>query len=288
MKSKMIIKIVFTLTTLSFSFSILAQTSLDLPPVGHSEGNHRLDCTVVRPWKDGIRPLEGSFAVIGWANGWGQGNVQGAELTDFYLSGLEYWSEDGNYIVIAANQWSARSPDVLQCLQWLIDANYDIHSEYFGLVDTAHIGVAGHSQGGGAALKAGDGILKDDGDYTMVSTVVAMNPYGPSFVKAKIQNDQIMVLGGAKDLVTPTDSFSEILEDVILSGNQGGVQAEHKEGDHCDYACRDKFGEFGLVSLLWFQIMLADAIPAGACISLTALLDSANWTTQYSLDFVCD
>jgi hypothetical protein len=287
-KSKMTIKFVFTLAALSFSFSVLAQTSIDLPPVGHSEGNHRLDCTVVRPWEDGDTPLEGSFAVVAWANGWGQGNVKGADSTDDYLSGLQFWSESGNYLVIAANQWSARAPDVLQCIQWLLDANYDSESEYFGLVDTAHIGVAGHSQGGGAALKAGDGILMDDDGYTMVSTVVAMNPYGPSWVKAKAQNDQIMVLGGAFDGVTPTDSFSEILDDVILSGDQGGVQAEHKQGTHCKYACRNSFGDFGPVSLLWFQIMLTDVIPDGACTNLIGLLEAGNWNTDYGPGFVCD
>jgi hypothetical protein len=61
-----------------------------------------------------------------------------------------------------------------------------------------HIGVAGHSQGGGAALKAGDGVLFDGDTPVEVSTVVAMNPYGPSFIKAKNQNGQIMVLGGDK------------------------------------------------------------------------------------------
>jgi dienelactone hydrolase len=284
----MTIKFVFTLAALSFSFSVLAQTSIDLPPVGHSEGNHRLDCTVVRPWEEGATPEEGSFAVVAWANGWGQGNVHGADSTEHYLSGLQFWSEDGNYLVIAANQWSARSPDVLQCIQWLIDANHDSESEYFGLVDTAHIGVAGHSQGGGAALKAGDGLFMDGDGYTMVTTVVAMNPYGPSWVKAKAQNDQIMVLGGVFDVVTPTDSFSEILDDVILSGDPGGVQAEHIEGTHCKYACNDNFGEFGMVSLLWFQIMLTDGIPADECEDLTDFLDDGNWNTDFGPGFVCD
>jgi hypothetical protein len=265
----------------------MAQTSVDLPPVGHSEGNHRLDCTVVRPWAEGETPEEGQFAVIGWANGWGQGNVQGEDQTEGYLSGLTYWAEAGDYLVIAANQWSARSPDVLQCLQWLIDANYDDQSEYYGHVDTDHIGVSGHSQGGGAALKAGDGILFDDGGYTMVSTVVAMNPYGPSFVKAMDQNGQIMVLGGAGDGVTPTDSFSEILDGIIVANNPGGVQAEHTNGTHCRYACVDSFGEFGPVSLLWFQIMLSDVAQPLACANLQALLAGASWNTIYSANFVC-
>ena len=99
-------------------------------------------------------------------------------------------------------------------------------------MDTANIGVAGHSQGGGAALKAGDGILDDNGTAAWVSTVVAFNPYGPSFVKAQSQNGQILLLGGANDGVTPTASFSNVLEDNILSEMQGGIQAELKAGGH--------------------------------------------------------
>ena len=85
-----------------------------------------------------------------------------------------------------------------------------------GRVDTDNIGVSGHSQGGGAALKAGDGIFEDG---TMVSTVVAMNPYGPSFVKSMEQNGQILLLGGTDDGVTPTDSFSKVLENNVFVYN---------------------------------------------------------------------
>jgi hypothetical protein len=67
--------------------------------------------------------------------------------------------------------------------------------------------VSGQSQGGGAALKAGDGILRDGDGFTQMSTVVAMNPYGPSYVMAQNQNDQILLLGGTRDTVTPTDTL---------------------------------------------------------------------------------
>lgn len=270
--------------------SAFAAISIDYPPVGHSEGNHRLDCTVVRPWGDNEQPT-GPYAAIGWANGWGQGNVQGADQTDNYLSGLEYWAEEGDYLVIAANQWSPRATDVSQCLQWLVEQNHTSGSDYHGLVDTEHLGVAGHSQGGGAALKAGDLVLQDGAGKTRVSTVVAMNPYGPSFVKARNQNGQIMVLGGANDGVTPTASFSAVLEDSILSDEQGGVQAEHLLGTHCRFACLDDFGEFGPVSLLWFQIMLADTPTPGACAALRDILDGELygdlWNTVYSENFIC-
>lgn len=236
---------------------VFAQTSVDGPIIGHSQGNHRLDCTIYRPW-NGADP-GGPYPVIGWTNGWGQGNVFGADQVLNYDSGLYFWTESGDYIVVAANQWSPRSPDILQCLQWLLDENMDESSEYFGTVRADQIGVSGHSQGAGAALKAGDEMVYDGQGYVEIKTVVAMNPYGPSFVKARGQNGQILVLGGDSDGVTPTASFSAVLDDSILSNDMGGVQAELIDGTHCDPACDntgENFGVFGTVSLLWFDMYL--------------------------------
>ena len=284
MKLQALLKLAGTILFIS-NASVFAETSIEASSVGHSQGNHRLDCTVVRPWKDGP-PEERSrqFAVIGWANGWGQGNVQGANQTGNYMSGLEYWAE-GGYLVIAANQWSPRSPDVLQCVQWLMDQNHNPASEYYELVDVDNIGIAGHSQGGGAALKAGDGVLSYGGTPMPVSTVVAMNPYGPSFVKAENQNGEIMVLGGDSDSVTPTDSFSKILDEIILADNPGGVQAILIEGTHCKPACRDDFGEFGRVSLLWWNWKLKD--DAGVCTELLQILEGPLWDSVFSPEFSC-
>ena len=147
--------------------------------------------------------------------------------------------------------------------------------------------MSGQSQGGGAALKAGDGILRDGDGFTQVTTVVAMNPFGPSYVMAQNQNDQILLLGGTRDTVTPTDSFSEVLEGVILSDDPGGVQAELIGGTHCNPACRPNFGVFGEVSLLWWNIFLRDDISQ--CPALIALLETnpAIWNTEYSSNFIC-
>ena len=109
-----------SLLTVALPTSALTQTSRDEPVVGNSQGNHRFDCTVIRPWAGDGKPADlsdGPYPVIGWTNGWGQGNVQGADQVESYVSGLYFWAEAGDYLVIAANQWSARSPDIQQCLQ---------------------------------------------------------------------------------------------------------------------------------------------------------------------------
>ena len=291
MKATFVTKLLFFLMLITIHSSTFGQTSTDGPILGFSEGNHRLDCTVIRPWDGDNGPSDtpnGGFPVIGWTNGWGQGNVHGANQTEFYISGLHYWAEAGDYIVIAANQWSARAPDILQCLQWLIDENRDPNSDYFEAVNTLKIGLSGHSQGGGAALKAGDGLLIDGPGYAAVTTVVAMNPYGPSWVKTREQNDQIMLLGGTNDGVTPTASFSPVLLNSILSDDPGGVQGELIGGDHCNPACHTNFGVFGELALLWWQIFLRDDLSA--CDDLMDILDNPTapeWNTDYSNNFIC-
>jgi hypothetical protein len=273
--------------------AVFAHTSkLSHDITGHSQGQHRLDCTIIRPWAEGTDP-GGPYPVIGWTNGWGQGKIQGANQTENYISGLYYWAEVGDYLVVAANQWSPRAPDIQQCLQWLIDANSDSSgSEYSGLVDTDKIGLSGHSQGGGAALKAGDSVFYDaESAEKRITTVVVMNPYGPSFVKAMTQNGQVLLLGGAEDTVTPTDSYSEVLYGVVLSDMMGGVQAELIKGTHCNPACRDMFGEFGEASLLWWDIFLRGEL--NNCKGLRDLfleLEDEDpyppkWNTQYSRNF---
>jgi len=257
---------------------------------GLSEGNHRLDCTILRPWANDGAPAEipaGGFEILGWTNGWGQGNVFGADQVENYIDGLDFWVENGNYVVVAANQWSARAPDILQCLQWLIDRSHDESSDYYGALDTSSIGLSGHSQGGGAALKAGDGLLQDGAGYAQITTVAAMNPYGPSYVKAQNQNDQILILSGDSDNVTPTDSMSAVIDGVILSGTPGGLLAELVGGTHCNPACRDDFGVFGEATLLWFDIFLRD--EADKCVDLMNLLVSGAevWNLENSDNFVC-
>jgi hypothetical protein len=277
--------IVTTLPGAVFAQTSVEEYSVDEPIIGHSQGQHRLDCTIIRPWAEGADP-GGPYPVIGWTNGWGQGKVQGADQTAHYTSGLYYWAEAGNYLVVAANQWSPRAPDIQQCLQWLIDANSDSSgSVYSGVVNAAKIGLSGHSQGGGAALKAGDSVFYSEGAEWDITTVVAMNPYGPSFVKAMTQNGEVLLLGGALDTVTPTDSYSEVLYGVVLSGMKGGVQAELKVGTHCNPVCGEDFGVFGEAALYWWDIFLRD--NNAGCDDLLLLIETDDWNTRYSFNSTC-
>lgn len=155
--------------------------------IGGFPGNHQIDCTVIYPLimpdpdnPNGYKPTEkpvGGYPVIAWANGWGWNEVAGENEIDGYLPGLIEWAIEGNFIVIAANQWSPRERDVLQSVAWLIEQN-DEEGDY--AINLEKIGLTGHSQGGGAVLRASDGEPKGKGlglDID-IATVIAMNPMG--------------------------------------------------------------------------------------------------------------
>jgi hypothetical protein len=236
---------------------------------GHSNGNHELDCTVIRPWTSSSGPGDTEYPVIVWANGWGGGEEIKEATIEGYKSMLIDWALDGPYLVIAANQWSVQESDVLACLQWMVDQNSTPGSEYEGVVNTAKLGLAGHSQGGGAVVKAGDG----EPNGFNITTVIAMNPYGPGWVNPGSQDGPVMVVTGSEDAVTPYSWTYPVFEGV-QTNDQGGLYAELQEAGHNDLKYYQK------VVLLWWQFTLQDKASAGS--ALKRILDKDPWDTQYA------
>jgi hypothetical protein len=237
---------------------------------GHSKGNHELDCTVMRPWDASSGPNNKEYPVIVWANGFGGWeDVKEATLEKFYKSILREWVLDGPYIVIAANQWSVQESDVLACLQWIVDQNTKSGSEYEGVINTAKLGLAGHSQGGGAVVKAGDG----EPNGFDITTVIAMNPYGPGWVDPGNQDGPVMVITGSDDLATPYSWTYPVFEGV-KNNDQGGLYAVLQGGEHNDYK------KYQTVVMLWWQFTLNDKVGAGK--EMKRILDEDSWDTQYA------
>lgn len=250
---------------------------------GPSQGNHRLDCTIFRPWSVASGPEDTQYPVIVWGHGWGWNNNAGADSTERYQPGLVEWAIDGPYIVIAANQWSVQEGDILECLQWIAYQNTNKKSEYYGVVNTGKIGLAGHSQGGGAVIKAGDG----EPNGFNITAVVPMNPYGPSWIDAGKQDGPMMLLGGTADIVTPVSSFEAVWEAIQTNG-QGGLLAVLEGGDHSSDAWGPpgedprlhNFGRYQEITELWWQFFLNDNVSAGR--KLKRILDKDPWNTQYT------
>jgi len=236
---------------------------------GHSNGNHELDCTVIRPWDRSAGPGNAQYPVIVWANGWGGNDVAGEYTTDFYKPNLIEWAVDGPYIVIAANQWSVQESDVLACLQWILNQNYEADSEYQGVVNTAKIGLAGHSQGGGAVVKAGNG----EPNGFDITTVVAMNPYGPGWVDVAYQDGPVMIITGSEDDVT-SFSWTYPVFEAVQTNDHGGLYAVLQGAGHSEV------GRYQTVVKLWWQFTLNEKVDAGK--KLKRILDKDPWDTQYA------
>jgi hypothetical protein len=252
--------------------------------IGHSQGNHRLDCTVIRPWVSEPDPIEDLYPIIVWANGWGWNDNAGDFITAGYKPGLVEWAVEGPFIVVAANQWSVQESDVLQCLQWIVDRNADDESEYYGFVNTERIGLAGHSQGAGAIIKAGDG---EPNGFT-ISATVAMNPYGPSWVRPGNQLGPMFIIGGTEDTTTPTSSFLAVW-DAILTNSLGGILAELQGGTHNDDAWAPpgadptlhNFGLYQEVTQLWWNTYLNDD-PLSFGLLWIELGDNSIWEAYFT------
>jgi hypothetical protein len=257
--------------------------------VGNSVGNHELDCTIIRPWVK-APDAEEEFPVIAWANGWDQGNVAGQCTTNGYIPGLKNWAESVRIkgvkykrIVVAANAWSAQESDVLRCLEYVVSNEPN--------ADSSRTGLSGHSQGGGAVIKAGGEKIKGKS----ITTVIPMNPYGPSWVNPGDQGGPMLLLGGDMDTTAPVGSYLAVWDAVQVG--EGGILAIHKGGTHnndawgtynngetmsCEDASEVDFGiYYGPATELWWRKQLHDDAAAGNQLD-QMLADEADWCTSYS------
>ena len=277
--------------------------------IGYSEGNHELNFTVIRPWgaksKKGHKIPKNGYPVIVWANGWGWNNNAGETTTDGYKPGLVEWALSGDYIVVAANAWSVQESDVLQSLQWIVDQNEVPESDYYRKINTNKIGLAGHSQGGGATIKAGgDGAtIKAGGDGEEVplsiTATIAMNPYGPAWVDPGNQDGPMLILGGQLDSTTPPESYDAIWEAVADNGI-GGINAVLLGCTHNsdawgvdsypggatldnDEASKINFVKYQKVTEYWWDYFLND--NQGSLDFLDEELSKTDeWDAEYALD----
>jgi dienelactone hydrolase len=263
---------------------------------GTTSGNHDLDCTIIRPYTDKTGPGNDEYPVVGWLNGWGQGDIFGAQTTEVYKPGLRELALSGPFVVVAANQWSGTESDVLQCINYLVDENSAAGSQYEGAIDTAKIGLMGHSQGGGGVIKAGDG-QSGDGDLH-ISGVVAMAPYGPSWVSAQDQDGPVLMFAGTEDENTPLDSIVPILDELEMN-DQGGALAVVIGGGHADDAVGDdldgdgivsfeeatsqNFGRFQTIVEKWFDFYLNDNSRVAS--GLRRSLSKSPFDTEYTSNF---
>jgi hypothetical protein len=86
--------------------------------------------------------------IVSWANG------TLFSLAD-YQKLLEHWASHGLVVIAGHTNSTAGGGTHKAGIDWLVAENARAGSPYFGVLDAAHVGAAGHSQGGGATIAAG-------------------------------------------------------------------------------------------------------------------------------------
>jgi dienelactone hydrolase len=91
--------------------------------------------------------LEGDHPIVTWGNA-----TLTPTLTYYkFLTHLASWG----FVVIASDSVLTQTgDDLIAGIDYLIEQNATATSEFYGMLDTDHIGTIGHSQGGGGAINA--------------------------------------------------------------------------------------------------------------------------------------
>ncbi len=154
-----------------------------------------------------------------------------------YEAILEHLATWG-FIVIGsedANSWDGVSSSF--CLDYLLALNEDADSILYQKIDTGHIGIAGHSQGGVGAINAATSFENSSlyasvylASTTWPDLAVALNwPYDIS----KIQAPCFMTAGTGKtdaETITPLSSMVSSFD--ALDNGQPTVMARRRDTDH--------------------------------------------------------
>jgi hypothetical protein len=196
------------------------------------------------------------YPIISWANG------TLFSLAD-YQELLEHWASHG-FVVIAGHTNSTAGGGTHKTgIDWLVAQNGGANNIYAGRLDTAHIGAAGHSQGGGATIAAG---AQKAGALALTTTLPLMPIL--SFESDKtILGKQTAPMFNINATMDDRDPTGAIAEQIFTGAKAELVQAAYI-GIHEDAMSAAMFAP----TLAWLRLRLmgdtqARALfyPAGTC-----------------------
>jgi hypothetical protein len=194
--------------------------------------------------------------IVSWANG------TLFTLND-YQKLLEHWASHG-FVVIAAHSMSTAGGGTHKAgIDWLVAENARAASPYFGVLDTAHVGAAGHSQGGGATIAAG---AQKPGPLALTTTLPLMPILSFESDKTIVSN-QTAPMFNINATMDTRDPTGAVAMQIYASAKTELVQAAFI-GVH-----EDAMGPAMLApTLAWFRLrLMGDAAarplfyPAGTC-----------------------
>ena len=153
-----------------------------------TNSNVNSNCTVYRPRTLGDNGLR--HPIILWGNGTG-----GSPST--YRGLLEHWASHG-FVVAAARTSNAGSGDeMISCLNYLVTENGRSSGTFAGKLDVNRVATAGHSQGGGGSIMAGQD--------SRISATAPFQPYtiglGHRTSSQSNQNGPMFLMTGGSDSI---------------------------------------------------------------------------------------
>jgi pimeloyl-ACP methyl ester carboxylesterase len=186
-----------------------------------------------------FRPADLSGAkhpVIIWGNGTGA-------VTAVYAPFLRHLASYGLVVAAASTVNSGTGTEMLDGARSLAAENTRPGSEYFGRIDTAHVGATGHSQGGGGAIAAGAD--------PVVTTTVPLEPGPLGSVPAL--HGPVFFLGGQFDTIVPPPLL--VIPRYYAASHVPAVYGELAGATHFT-AAGDAGGFRGAITA-WFRYWLA-------------------------------
>jgi hypothetical protein len=222
---------------------------------------------VFRPTTLGAAGLR--HPIVSWANGT-------LFSLDQYQMLLTHWASHGFVVIAGHTNTTAGGGTHKAGIDWLVAEDARAGSAYLGVLDTKHVGAAGHSQGGGATIAAGANKPGPLGLTTTLPLMPILSFESDKTIVSK-QTAPMFNINATMDTRDPTGAVA----DAIYSGaNEELVQAAFI-GIH-----EDAMGPAMLApTLAWLRLrLMGDAAartpfyPAGTC----GLCQDKAWKTVRS------
>jgi hypothetical protein len=204
--------------------------------------------------------------IVSWANGT-------LFALDSYQMLLGHWASHGFVVIAGHTNSTAGGGTHKAAIDWLVAESARPGSAYFGVLDTKHVGAAGHSQGGGATIAAGANKPGPVGLTTTLPLMPILSFESDKTIVGK-QAAPMFNINATMDTRDPTGAVADAL---FTGANEELVQAAFI-GIH-----EDAMGPAMLApTLAWLRFrLMGDAAaravfyPAGSC----GLCQDKAWKT---------
>lgn len=188
---------------------------------------------------------------------WGNGSFATPADYPGLLNHLASW---GYAVVASTSSTTGKGTEMLAGAQWMVAADADPASPFFGKLDTAHVAAVGHSQGAGGAVNAttrSGGLITTTVTYALpASTWVSR---GDEFAVSALTGPSLF-LGGRWDILIAGPS---VLTGYFRAAGGPAAVAVLRDGDH-NTIQRTGGGTLGYLTA-WLKYQLeGDAYARGA------------------------